>query len=134
MKATAAAAKYVLAVDLGTSGAKVALIGVDGRVAAWESEPVTLRVLPGGAEQAPEDWWRALVAATRRLLARHSGSAADVAAVCCSSQSEGTVPVDRAVYDERYQTFLEIHKRMRPLYRRVNRDSPVQPGGARGAT
>ena len=49
-------AKYILAVDLGTSGAKVALIGVDGRVVAWESEPVTLRVLPGGgAEQAPED-------------------------------------------------------------------------------
>jgi len=88
--------KYILAVDLGTSGAKVALIGVDGRVAAWESEPVTLRVLPGGgAEQAPDDWWRALVAATRRLLARHSGPASDVAAVCCSTQGEGTVPVDR---------------------------------------
>ena len=42
--------------------------------------------------------------------------------------------VNRAVYDERYQTFLEIHKRMRPLYRRVNRDSPLQPGGVRGAT
>jgi len=25
------------------------------------------------------------------------------------------------VYDERYQTFLEIHKRMRPLYRRINK-------------
>jgi len=89
-------AKYILAVDLGTSGAKVALIGVDGRVAAWESEPVTLRVLPGGgAEQAPEDWWRALVAATRRLLARHPGPASEIAAVCCSTQGEGTVPVDR---------------------------------------
>ncbi len=55
-----AAARYVLAVDLGTSGAKVALIGIDGRVAAWEFEPVELIVLPGGgAEQRPEDWWRA---------------------------------------------------------------------------
>ena len=53
MKAKASSAKYVLAVDLGTSGAKVALIGVDGRVAAWENEPVALHVLPGGgAEQA----------------------------------------------------------------------------------
>ena len=96
MEATAGAAKYVLAVDLGTSGAKVALIGVDGRVAAWESEPVALRVLPGGgAEQAPDDWWRALVAATRRLLARHAGPASDIAAVCCSTQGEGAVPVDR---------------------------------------
>ena len=276
-------------------------------MAAWESEPIALRVLPGGgAEQAPDDWWRALVAATRRLLARHNGPASDIAAVCCSTQGEGAVPVDRdgralmgctlwmdmraaphlllvrdafpevyertykflnvldylnlrltgrfvatfdsiltswiadnrdaddvkydpslvrgcaidadklpeivkctevlgplttaaaealgpapgtqvaagveirqvrdqiqanaraaaliaaaglgeigfadvpelvelehvfepqtgdrAVYDERYQTFLEIHKRMRPLYRRVNRDSPLQPGGVRGAT
>jgi xylulokinase len=55
-----------------------------------------LRVLPGdGAEQAPDDWWRALVAATRRLLARHVGPASDVA-VCCSTQGESTVPVDRS--------------------------------------
>ena len=37
-----------------------------------------------------------MVAATRRLLARHDGPAAEVAAVCCSTQSEGTVPVDEA--------------------------------------
>jgi xylulokinase len=87
--------RYILAVDLGTSGAKVAFIGVDGRVAAWEAEPVELHVLPGGgAEQAPDDWWRALTAATRRLLARHDGPAAEIAAVCCSTQGEGTVPVD----------------------------------------
>ena len=89
------ASRFVLAVDLGTSGAKVALIGMDGRVAAWEFEPVELIVLPGGgAEQRPERWWRAVVAATRRLLTRHDGPAAEVIAVCCSTQSEGTVPVD----------------------------------------
>ncbi len=89
-----AAAKLILAVDLGTSALKVALIGIDGRVAAWESEALTLRVLPGGgAEQDPEDWWRALVAATRRLLARHAGSRDEIVAVCCSTQGEGTVPV-----------------------------------------
>ncbi len=27
----------------------------------------------------------------------------------------------REVYDARYRTFLEVHKRMRPLYRRINR-------------
>jgi hypothetical protein len=25
------------------------------------------------------------------------------------------------VYDARYRTFLEIHRRMRPVYRRINR-------------
>jgi len=32
--------------------------------------------------------------------------------------------VNRAVYDEHYRTFLEIHKRMRPLFRRINKGAP----------
>ena len=80
----------------GTSGAKVALIGVDGRVAAWENEPVPLQVLPqGGAEQTPEDWWQAIAAASARLFAHMPDAARHVIAVCCSTQGEGTVPVDR---------------------------------------
>ena len=59
-----------LGIDLGTSGPKVALVGVDGRVAACEIEPIDLQLLPdGGAEQDPRDWWRAIGRASRRLLA-----------------------------------------------------------------
>ncbi|MGZ4199375.1 MAG: hypothetical protein ACXVP1_04245, partial [Thermoleophilia bacterium] len=32
---------------------------------------------------------------------------------------------NRAVYDERFAAFLEIHKRLRKLYRRLNRDAPA---------
>ena len=43
----------ILAVDLGTSGMKVALITVNGR-AGLEVEPVRLILTPdGGAEQSP---------------------------------------------------------------------------------
>ena len=88
--------RYVLAVDLGTSGVKVALITIEGRVAGWESEPVALHVLPGGgAEQRPDDWWDGLVAAAGRLLRSRPAAAREIAAVCCSTQGEGTVPVDR---------------------------------------
>ena len=38
----------ILAVDLGTSGMKVALITVSGRVLGWESEPVRLIITPDG--------------------------------------------------------------------------------------
>ena len=90
------AGRHVLAVDLGTSGVKVALISVEGRVAGWESEPVALHVLPGGgAEQRPDDWWEGLVAAAGRLLRSRPAAAREIAAVCCSTQGEGTVPVDR---------------------------------------
>jgi len=86
----------VLAVDLGTSGMKVALITVSGRVLAWESEPVRLLITPdGGAEQSPDEWWAAFLSAAGRLLKRDTGYGASVRAMCCSTQGEGTVPVDK---------------------------------------
>ena len=49
---------YVLALDHGTSGCKVALISVRGQVVDYAYEPTPLTLLPGGgAEQDPEQWW-----------------------------------------------------------------------------
>src|SRR5689334_14798837 len=86
----------ILAVDLGTSGMKVALITVNGRVIDWEVEPIPLILtLDGGAEQSPEGWWQAFLAAAGRLLKREPDAGPHVLAVCCSTQGEGTVAVDR---------------------------------------
>jgi len=38
--------KLILAIDLGISGMKVALITVSGRVIGWESEPEQLIITP----------------------------------------------------------------------------------------
>jgi xylulokinase len=71
----------ILAVDLGTSGVKVALISLHGRVLGWETQPVGLQLTPdGGAEQSPREWWQAFVSTSRRLLARDSGAAQRVRA------------------------------------------------------
>jgi xylulokinase len=87
--------KLILAVDLGTSGMKVALITVAGEVLGWESEPVRLIITPyGGAEQSPEEWWQAFLSAAGRLLKRQPEAGPRVAAVCCSTQGEGTIAVD----------------------------------------
>lgn len=87
----------ILAVDLGTSGMKVALITVSGKVLGWESEPVQLLLTPdGGAEQAPEEWWQAFLSAAGRLWQRDQAAKSNVVAVCCSTQGEGTLAVDRA--------------------------------------
>lgn len=86
----------VLAVDLGTSGVKVALITVYGQVLGWESGSVTLHVTPdGGAEQSPEEWWQVFLSTAQRLLTRDLVPAESICAVCCSTQGEGTVPVDK---------------------------------------
>jgi xylulokinase len=86
----------ILAVDLGTSGMKVALITVSGKVLGWESEPLRLLITPdGGAEQVPDEWWAAFLSATKRLLKREEDTRERVRAICCSTQGEGTIPVDK---------------------------------------
>jgi xylulokinase len=87
----------VLAIDLGTSGPKVLLVDAAGRALGHEFEPVELLLTPdGGAEQRPDDWWSAIVAATRRLLARGLVPPQEIVAVACTAQWSGTVAVDRS--------------------------------------
>ena len=58
--------KHVLAVDLGTGGPKVALVSTDGEIIGHEFEKTELLLLPGGgAEQDPNDWWRAMAIENR---------------------------------------------------------------------
>ena len=79
----------VLAIDLGTSGAKVGLVSEAGEVLAVEFEPVPLQLQPGGgAEQRPEDWWAAIVKAAQRLPRQ------DLRAIGLTAQWAGTVAVD----------------------------------------
>lgn len=85
----------VLAIDLGTSGPKVAFVTVRGRVLDVEFEPVDLLLFPGGgAEQDPRAWWDAIRKATVRLASRRACAPDEVAAVAVTAQWSGTVPVD----------------------------------------
>jgi len=86
----------VLAVDLGTSGCKCALVGLDGSVHAWSFRAVPLHVEGAVAEQDPQDWWSAFLDSAGELLADEPSLRRRVVAVCCSTQTEGTVCVDRA--------------------------------------
>lgn len=75
---------------------KVALITVSGKVIGWESEPVQLIITPdGGAEQSPEEWWRAFLSAAGRLIKKNQDAGPHVIAVCASTQGEGTIAVDK---------------------------------------
>ncbi len=86
----------ILAVDLGTSGMKVALITVSGKVLGWEAEPIQLMLTAdGGVEQSPNEWWAAFVSASKRLIGKNQASVSLIRAVCCSTQGEGTIPVDK---------------------------------------
>lgn len=89
--------KYILAIDLGTSALKVALVTTNGDIVASASEPQQVILLPnGGAEQKPGDWWSGIVRAAHRTLQQNAASVDDIVAVCVTSQWSGTVAVDRA--------------------------------------
>ncbi len=82
----------VLAIDLGTSGLKVAVVDEAGRVLASASAPLTTRFLPGGgAEQDTEVWWAELGRCARAVVPGN-----DVAAVAVTSQYMSIVAIDGA--------------------------------------
>ncbi|MBI4516932.1 MAG: FGGY-family carbohydrate kinase [Deltaproteobacteria bacterium] len=85
----------MLAVDLGTSGSKAALVSVSGAVVGWEFEAVETLLFPnGGAEQDPHAWWNAFLQVSKRLIGKGLVAPGQVVAVCCSTQGECTVAVD----------------------------------------
>ena len=86
--------RHILAIDLGTSALKVALVSGGGDVVASEQEMCRVELRPGGgAEQDPEDWWALIARASSRLLGGAAVAPGSVAAVCCTAQWSGTVPV-----------------------------------------
>ena len=86
---------FILAIDLGTSALKTALISTSGKLVGWEVQEIPLQVLPdGGAEQDPLDWWEAFLSTAKRLIQKELVQVECIIAVCCSTQGECTVPVD----------------------------------------
>jgi xylulokinase len=84
-----------LAIDLGTGGPKVGLVGLDGTLHGHELHSVTTTFGAGGsAHQNPEEWWDLICAATHRLVSAAPGTAARVAAVAITGQWASTIPVD----------------------------------------
>ena len=79
--------RYVLSIDLGTSGPKTALISVYGEVACSEFEPTPLILLPGGgAEQDPAVWWKTIVSTAKKVLAKEIVKPENIAAVSVTTQ------------------------------------------------
>jgi len=88
--------KYVIAVDLGTSGPKSALVSTRGEVIDDAFVENSLQLLPdGGAEQDPEEWWQSILTTIKTILAKKTVPAEDIIAICCSTQWSGTVAVDQ---------------------------------------
>jgi xylulokinase len=82
-----------LGIDLGTSGVKAVLTGVDGALLAQATAPLAVSTPhPLWSEQDPAAWWHAAVAALQQLGAGHDLSA--VRGVGLAGQMHGAVLLD----------------------------------------
>ena len=85
---------FLLGIDLGTSSVKVIVAGLDGHVATSAAAEYPIQhPQPLHAEQDPNAWWDACVAAVREALAGVPG--AEIAAIGLSGQMHGVVMLDR---------------------------------------
>lgn len=85
---------FLIGIDIGTSSAKAVLFDTDQEktiaISNGHEYPIH-KPAPDRAEQAPEDWWKATVAAIREVTTEHK----DIAGISFSGQMHGTVLLDK---------------------------------------
>jgi xylulokinase len=87
--------RYVVALDLGTTGLKAGLVSTRGTI-AWKTDAQleTVFVDRRGAEQDAEVWWQLVTDAVRAGLASGAVAPEQIVAVSTTGQWASTVPVD----------------------------------------
>lgn len=87
--------KYILGIDLGTSGTKTVLFDEHGKNVASSTVLYDL-IQPqnGWAEQDPHDWWNAAVTTINEVIKKSNVSVKDIKGVGISGQMHGLVMVD----------------------------------------
>lgn len=84
--------KYVMGIDLGTSGVKAILVDEDGKVCGEATKLYRLiQDKPGYCEQNPEEWVEQTVAAMKELMARQPAFSKKVEGISFSGQMHGLV-------------------------------------------
>ncbi|MFN3603246.1 MAG: xylulokinase [Leptonema sp. (in: bacteria)] len=87
--------KLVLALDLGTSFAKIGVVSIQGEVLAMESIPSKIIFTKdNGVEQDPEEWWKIFLEGSRKLLIKDPNLRKNIKGISISTHWSGTVCVD----------------------------------------
>lgn len=89
--------KFLLGVDISTTGAKALLIDPAGQVIASATSPLTLQIPnPLWSEQDPEQWWQGIKNSIRQVLVESQVDPASVVAVGLTGQMHGLVMLDES--------------------------------------
>ena len=89
--------KCVLAIDLGSSGPKVAVVNQDGEIVAMRSGHFENIYTENGkgVEQNADEWWQQILSLSKQVI-DESGTAQNIVAISNCAQYFSSVPVDRA--------------------------------------
>lgn len=88
--------KYILVHDLGTTGNKTCIFNVDGRLKAKLYLPFkTYYPQSDYAEQGPQEWWRTISSATKKILISSKISPKEIICMTFSGHNPSCIPIDR---------------------------------------
>lgn len=89
--------ELILTYDTGTTGAKAVIFRTDASiVGSAYKQYETYYPRPEWIEQAPEDWWNAVVESTRELVEQTGIDPHNIAGISFSGQMMGQVPVSES--------------------------------------
>lgn len=73
---------YLVGIDIGTGGVRVAVFDLKGHLAAFSTVPLQSYIPgPGMTEQNPEDWWSALGEASKQALRKANVTPEEIAGI-----------------------------------------------------
>ena len=88
--------KYLIGIDVGTTGTKTILIDENGNLIASSLVEYPLYTpKPKWAEQDPEDWWRGTVESIKSVMDQSKVKPEDVSGLGLSGQMHGLVLIDK---------------------------------------
>ena len=103
------ASKYLIGLDIGTSGAKCILVDDKGAVLASSTQEYPLSTpKPGWAEQNPQDWWDAVVRGLKVILPKANVPKDQIAGVSFSGQMHGLVALDKDLNVIRPKDYIRL--------------------------
>ena len=87
--------RYLIGIDLGTSGTKTVLFDEYGKaLTSASADYALLQPENGWAEQDPEEWWKACIQTLKKVISESNINTADIAGIGLSGQMHGLVLLD----------------------------------------
>jgi len=110
-----AKAKYIMALDQGTTGSRAILFDKDGKIACSAYREIEqIYPQPGWVEHNPEEIWQSIIGCVKEVLDRSGAGPQDVAGIGITNQRETTILWDKTTGRPLYNAIVWQCRRTAP--------------------